>query len=241
MMECTNDIARKYHIEFGAAKCKIVRIGNGPKAEVQLNDQPLEETTKYKYLGETINNKGNLKDHINELKGKITAAVQKILIETGDKEFKGIKMRAIWELVETSIIPIITYGSEGWNMTKEESKQIQAIFNTAIKDILQLPQGTPTSILLAETGFLPIELIIKKKKIKQHIRIMEKPEDKLIRKATENQNTIWKQEIENLLQEYGIEDIQIPINKIAMNEHINKHNIETFRKQIEKERESNQK
>ena len=42
MMECTNDIARRYHIEFGAAKCKIVRIGNGPKAEVQLNDQPLE-------------------------------------------------------------------------------------------------------------------------------------------------------------------------------------------------------
>ena len=72
-------------------------------------------------------------------------------------------MRATWELVETSIIPIINYRSEGGNMTKEESKQIQTIFNTAIKDILQLPQGTPTSILLAETGFLPMELIINKK------------------------------------------------------------------------------
>ena len=71
------------------------------------------KTTKYKYLGETINTKAILKDHINELKGKVSATVQKIMIETGDNEFKGIKMRAIWELVETSIIPIITYGSEG--------------------------------------------------------------------------------------------------------------------------------
>ena len=81
------------------------------------------------------------------------AATQKILLETGNKEFKGIKMRAIWELAETTIIPILTYGSEGWNPTKGEQEQIQTIFNKALKDILKLPHGTPTQILLGETGF----------------------------------------------------------------------------------------
>ena len=84
MMECTNDVARRYHVEFRVAKCKILRIGKGPVASINLNDQPLEETTKYKYLGETINNKANLRDHINELKGKVAATVQKIMTETGN-------------------------------------------------------------------------------------------------------------------------------------------------------------
>ena len=83
----------------------------------------------------------------------------------GDKEFKGIKMRALWELVETSIIPIITYVSECWKMTQEDRRLTQTIFNNALKEILRLPQGTPTTIMLAETGFLPINLIMKEKKI----------------------------------------------------------------------------
>ena len=46
MMVCTNDIARSHHIEFVAAKCNIIRIENGSKAEIGLNDEPLQETTK---------------------------------------------------------------------------------------------------------------------------------------------------------------------------------------------------
>ena len=67
-----------------------------------------------------INNKGDLEDQIIALKGKIHAATQEILAETGNKEFKGMKMAAIWELVETIIIPIITYGSESWEPKKRK-------------------------------------------------------------------------------------------------------------------------
>ncbi len=235
MMECTNDVARRYHVEFGVAKCKIVRIGKGPKATIYLNDQPLEETNKYKYLGETINNKANLKDHISELKGKVAATVQKIMIETGNKEFKGIKMRAIWELVETSIIPIITYGSEGWKMTKEDICQIQSIFNGALKEILQLPQGTPTTILLTETGFLPIEMIIKKKKLNQHNRIQDKPAGKLIRRVTENPNSLWTEEIAKLCEEYEIDKTEFPMKKEPLNQLINNKNINNTTDKINEE------
>ena len=72
MMDCTNNTAMKYHIEFGAEKCKIVKIGHGQAANIELYGTHLEETDKYKYLGE-INHKANLKDHIEELKGKIYA------------------------------------------------------------------------------------------------------------------------------------------------------------------------
>ena len=61
-------------------------------------------------------------------------------------------MQAIWQLFCATIVPIMIYGSEGWNLNKKEENQIQTIHNKAIKTILALPQGTPTNILLAETG-----------------------------------------------------------------------------------------
>ena len=120
MLDITNHVAKKYHIEFGAAKCKVVKIGKGPSSKLTLNGQILEEVEAYKYLGEMINNKGNLSAHITELEKKIQAATQNIITETGNKEFKGIKMEAVWQLVDSIIIPILTYGAEGWDPTKTE-------------------------------------------------------------------------------------------------------------------------
>ena len=42
---------KKYHIEFGAAKCKVVRIGPDQESKITLNNTTLEEVPKYKYLG----------------------------------------------------------------------------------------------------------------------------------------------------------------------------------------------
>ena len=73
-------------------------------------------------------------------------------------------MAAIWELVETIIIPIITYGSVMGAQGKINDK-FETILNKALKTILQLPDQTTTTTLLAETGFLTIEMIVNKKKI----------------------------------------------------------------------------
>ena len=67
MLDVTSHIAKKYHIEFGAAKCKVMKIVNGPNSRLILNGQILEEVEAYKYLGEMINNKGNLAARIKEL------------------------------------------------------------------------------------------------------------------------------------------------------------------------------
>ena len=120
ILNVTNYVAHKYHIEFGAAKCKVVKIGKGTKSEIKLNNQILEEVTSYKYLGELINNKGNLENHLTATQSKIRAITAQIIAETSNKEFKGTKMKAIWQLVDATIIPILTYTAEGWNYTKEE-------------------------------------------------------------------------------------------------------------------------
>ena len=113
----------------------------------KLNDGILEEVSTYKYL-EVINNNGNLSDHITEIEKKVRGANAAILAESGNTEFIGIKVKAIWQMVDATIIPITTYSCEGWSINKEENEKLQSIFNEALKTSLYLPQGTPTTILL---------------------------------------------------------------------------------------------
>ena len=68
------------------------------------------------------------------LEGKVEAAYQTILHIAKDKNFKGLKIAILWKLVETCIIPIITYGAESRTTTHKESQKIQTIMNKAIRD-----------------------------------------------------------------------------------------------------------
>ena len=80
-------------------------------------------------------------------------------------------MQAIWQMVDAIMIPTMTYPCEGWDINKEEKNKLQTISNEALKTIIYLPKGTPTTILLSETGNIPIEYIIKRKQILQAKRI----------------------------------------------------------------------
>ena len=114
-------------------------------------------------------------------------------------------MQAIWQLFDATIIPIMTYGSEGWNLSKKEENQLQTIHIKAIKTTLALPQGTPTNILLTETGQLPLKHTIKKKKIMQAHRLENKSES-LVKRTTNNEHSLWKQMVKQIMQEYNMEE-----------------------------------
>ena len=88
ILDITNHVANKYHIQFGAAKCKVIRRGRRKKSSLKLIGEILEEVSTYKYLGEVINNKGNLSDHITEIEKKVRGATATILAGTGNTEFK---------------------------------------------------------------------------------------------------------------------------------------------------------
>ena len=220
ILNITNHVANKYHIQFGAAKCKIIKRGKGKKSSLTLNGEILEEVSTYKYLGETINNKGNLADHISEIERKVKGAVASIMAETGNKEFKGIKMYAIWQMVDARVIPIITYACEGWMTTKEENNKLQSIFNDAIKTLLYLPKGTPTTILLNETGNVPIQYIIKKKKILQAKRISEMKEETVIKDATNHENSTWRAHIAEIAKEFHVYEQMPNLSKDALKKQI---------------------
>ena len=149
-------------------------------------------------------------------------------------------MQAIWQLFDATIVPIMTYGSEGWNLSKKEENQLQTIHNRAIKTILALPQGTPTNILLTETGQVPLKYTMKKKKTMQAHRL-ENKKDSLVKRNTNNEHSLWKQMIKQIMQEYHQEEKHLQISKDMLKKLLDHMNKEKFQEEIEAEAQNKSK
>ena len=127
LLNLTDHTSKKYHVEFGMPKTKYLRPGKTKQEiELKIGDNVVEETDKYTYLGEVNNKAMNLKDQIKNIEGKVEAAYQTLVAVAEDQNFKGIKMKCIWKLVKTCIVPIITYASETWESTKAEMKKTKS-------------------------------------------------------------------------------------------------------------------
>ena len=105
-----------------------------------------------------------------------------------------------------------------WGVVRQQrrDKKLQTFFNEALKTILYLPQGTPTTILLNETGNLPIKYIIKKKQILQAKRIDEMKEESLIKDATKTTHSIWSEKVEKTAEELPLKDLLLITNKNSL-------------------------
>ena len=88
-------------------------------------------------------------------------------------------METIWTLIESCIIPIITYGSETWDIIQNQTKRLNRILDNIIKRILNLPQSTPRECLYYELGTLAIEHRIITKRINYATTLLIKNPDNL--------------------------------------------------------------
>ena len=221
LLNITDRISKRYHIEFGRAKSQALKIGRSKnKPKLHLGDMPIDNTNKYKYLGEVINSKLNLDDHISQMKGKVEAAYQTVLAITEDRHFKHIKMKAVWKLVNTCILPIITYGSETWEMNKKETAQVNAILDSILKRILRVPPSTPREALYVETGLLDIKTIVDRKRIGQAIRL-QRNRSKLVETMLTNETPGgWAEYTKEILAKYQIEPEVITGRKVSVNRKI---------------------
>ena len=206
LLDSTNDTSKKYHVEFGMPKTKYLR-GGKPKSpiELKIDEKTIEETEKYTYLGEIINQRMNLKDHIKNMEGKVEAAYQTMIAIAEDQNFKNVKMGCIWKLVKTCIIPIITYACETWEPMKTEMKKLNQTLDKVIKRILMTPGSTPREALYIETGLLDIETIIDVKRLSMMARL-NREKSQIMAEILENPESKWMGKTKEVMEKYGIEE-----------------------------------
>ena len=136
MIDTTNEIANRYRIQFGQEKSKIMIVGKDKDDDnFKLGQMPLQKTDKYKYLGVILNNKGNLSDHLKQVKEKCEATTQTIL-----------------KLHETCTIPTLLYGTEAMIPTEKELGNFETTHNNIMKRILDTPPTTSQELINLETN-----------------------------------------------------------------------------------------
>ena len=218
---------------------KVIKRGKGKKSSLKLNGEELEEVPAYKYLGEILNNKGKLSDHIAEIERKIKGATASVISETGNKEFKGIKMQAIWQMVDAIIIPIMTYACKGWMIGKEEKKTTNHI-QWSNKNSPIPPKGHPNNDP-AQWNRVHASRIYYNEKENHASKKNRHDEGRSpkIKDATQPETSTWRKHIEDIAKELNVYEQMTILSKEALKTQIVKE-VES-KIQVELENEAKQK
>ena len=195
----------------------------------------LEYTNKYKYLGHMQNEQNNLQDHLKCTRAKVEAAYQKLIALTGNATFHEIEMETIWTVVETCILPIITYSGEAWGNSKKDYKEANTIYENILKRILKTPQSTPREALYIETGLIDPETLIKRNRINMQQRIKRGSNQMMKTVLTANTKGGWAQTTEQIKAELQIHENDLNASRATVKKSINKKAMTYFQQKITQE------
>ena len=232
-LDITNHTSLKYHVEYGMAKTKYLRVGKPqPPITLKLGNQTLQETTKYTYLGEINNQKMNMKEQIKAIEGKVEAAYQTLIAVAEDREFRSIKMQAIWLLVNTCITPLITYAAETWTLTKQEEKKLNQILDKIIRRILMTPDSSSREALYIETGLLDIRAIADSKRLNMKARL-NRDKSQLMEQVLSNPECKWENDTASVIRDYNITTNELQGTKYHTKNLVKRAINEGFKKRID--------
>ena len=86
-----------------------------------------------------MNNKGTLKHHINQTRGKCEASMQAITSIAKHRHIREKEMYTIMKLHEACTMPMLLYGIEGLIPTKMERKELGDINTNIMRRIINTP------------------------------------------------------------------------------------------------------
>ena len=138
---------------FGPTMCFATTAKVNENTSEQVKAGNIQGTKKYKYLGITINEEGNLKGCIGELKQMSEGISKEIEIIGSRNQVGNEEIRVQLKLFfEPCFMPALIYGIEAWGcIKKEEMKKIERIQGKALKRIFKLPLSTAyTGVLMKQ-------------------------------------------------------------------------------------------
>ena len=170
MLDVSYQYACRYHHEFGLSKCNVMIMNDTnhtyDNATWKLGPFSLSVCFLYRWLGINVTpDISTNRQHIDVKRQLTTAALQSCLAASSNDVINKIKVQALTRIHLQSIVPSLAYGTECLNFTKKDLESIEQIQLNALRMILKVPKSTPRISLLAETGCLPMEIVIHKRKL----------------------------------------------------------------------------
>ena len=143
--------------------------------EIYYKDRPLIWVDSFRYLGVNISRSNNLSKGLNEICQQASKAQRVLDMHTVNHP--TVSLNHIFELFDTLIRPILTYGCAVWgcySITEIEKYHLQFIKRTLV-----VKMTTNSSVVYAETGIFPLHIYINVCMIKYWFKILNGDTNKL--------------------------------------------------------------
>ena len=197
-------------MKVNLTKTKIMVFRNGGIIKKNENwfyeNEKIEATTYYKYLGLMISSRlsWHKATHTLAAQGKkALMSIKRVIYKCN-----GIDLKVAFELFDSMILPIVTYGAEIWGFTVyEKIEQVQYHF---CKYVLGVSSNTSNHAVLGECGRHPLFIHYYLKCIKYWVKLLHMDNNRLP-KATynmlymmdQNGKINWVTNVKNILYKYG--------------------------------------
>ena len=234
-----NNFAEKHKLTWGKEKCNVMRVGKhqGEKKEWDLGEMKIDETTKYKYLGDTITHDGKNTENLKSRKVKLQATTIHINTIATSEILNKIETSVLLELHEKISIPILLSNSESWCLNKGDQSELETIEIQTLKSLFDLPVHTPTAAVIYSFGTLYTKIRVDQKQIMYLHKVLNRNDNHWTKKTLvilNNMKIGWSENIRKILESYELPTDYGTIKNISRNEW--KRTVTTAIEKMNKER-----
>ena len=171
-------------------KKMMVKTGKEREGIVQkkVKSGAVQKTETYHYLGITINEEGNLEEHIKVIARKCETISREIDAIGAKNQVGKEEIRVKLKLFDTCLMTALTYGMEAWaNIRSVEMREIEKIQGKALNRIFQLPVSTTYTGIIMETGIWPAEQKIQNATMMLYHNIKNSDDNRKLKQVVEEQ------------------------------------------------------
>ena len=179
-------------MEFSADKTKWLCVKNGREAieeiEVDIKQGRIKRAEEYKYLGNWINEKGNMDNQLNQMEKKASNITREYNVMCAKEKMGEMEYTAKLFVYEKLIIPSLFYNIEAWSVLREKDKEkLEVIQGRVLKGIFGLPKSTPYWGVLYELDILPIHLLITYRKLMIYHMLLNSKDERIAKRIVKKQ------------------------------------------------------
>ena len=151
LVDRVSSAGKEYNLQINATKTKTMAL-NGDPIDINIDGVTIEQVHKFPYLGSMITD-----DARPEADLKQRLAIGSTIMAKLNPLWKShaLTIKTKINLCKVLIWPVVTYGSEGWVLRKEEEKKLEAFEMKMLRKILGVTwqQHRTNDSILEQTGY----------------------------------------------------------------------------------------
>ena len=174
IIETFQDIKR---LKFHEEKSKKSILNGKTEENIQVNGIEIKRASSHKYLGKIVEEKHTEKEEIKARINKARWKVNESLSIINNSKLRNKIIDIGIKLLQTEIIPVLTFGAETWpKLTEKEKLEINNIQTQYLASMLKVPKTTPKCAFLYSLDLTKIEHIANLRKLEYFIHINQREE-----------------------------------------------------------------